>query len=752
MSRTSPFVALPTERAPRRALAALAIAAALALPAIGAEENAKAPRSLADAVGGDVLVYGDIDVGKMVSEWRSLDVVRMWNDSAVQEFLAPALGSMKQDLARANAMTAMLQAYGIPDTIKGKVSVAVFGVGTSKNNSEFSWFDVNNPPKSLEDFGAGAPQTSIGEDGKSTVNASFPDLVLGIQTSGRAAFEAALGRALELPGGVTSADVTVDGLTLKETRIPVQIALGFEVVAYHGFAGDTFVLSLRKERAASALKSFAAESIAQDALSQTSGFQRWNGAAARGGEVFSGYLLPAKVAKFVANVGGDSFTQIAASGLADVEGAGFSLAFEGGRLRETMSLVLPKERKGFLAMFDGVKPATPLTSAIPAGANFAIAFDLDIAALVDRALGAAEGVQPGAKEMVDQQLAAVANQIGIDPRTEIIDCLGSQTVLFAAMPKSGIIPDFGGSIAVKDEARFAALIEKVKGLAGGGSGVTFSDLPIKDRTGAFYVSIPDAPVSPAFCLADGRFHFASTGGALKKTLAKAGDAKSIATESPDFGRCLSSNVGQAGADVSGLMYVDLQKGVEFGLGFAPMALSQLPVKLDAALLPDAETLNQYISGILITTRNTNDVVVIDSSSPIGGIFAFGALASLAEPMARPAPPPVAVAPQPRPAPVTPATPAGADQPFVGIMPVPDASDVGLLVTVAPNGPAADAGVLDDDIVLKVDDLKVRTSGEFYSILKEKQVGDTVMLEIRRGEERFTIEVMVGRRGDYIQGG
>ncbi len=760
MSRTS--LSSRILRAVRPTAAAIALFAipSTFLAASAADEPAKSARSLADAVTSDVLLYGDIDVGKAVSEWKSLDAVRLWNDAAVQEFLAPALESMKQNRARLNAMTAMLQAYGMPDTIRGKLSIAVYGLGTSTNNSEFHWFDAAHPPESPTEFGGGpGASTSIEEGGKTTIHATFPDLVLSVDSSGREAFDAAIGRALELAGDVKSTEIDVDGVKVKETRIPIQIELGLEVVVYTGFAGDTWVAALRKDRAADTLKRLGAESIAQDALSQTSGFQRWHGATSRGGEVFQGLIAPKSVAQFASKMAGGQaeFAQAMAAGLGDVETAGLSLAFEGGRLRESVSVVLPKEKRGFLKLFDGAKPATPVASAIPAGANFAFAFDLDVATLVQRAIDALEEIQPGTKAAADQQIAGVQSQFGIDPRGELLDALGSQVVMYASLPKSGIIPDFGGSIAVKDEAKFSALVEKLKGFAGEGSGLKLTDLPIKDRTGAFYLSIPNAPVSPAFCLADGRFHFASSGGALKKALAKTGDAsKSIATESKDFQRCLASNVGQAGGDVTGLMYIDLQKGLEFGLGFAPLALGQLPVKLDAALMPDADTLNQYVSGFLVTMRNSNDVLVMDSSSPIGGVFTLGAIgAAAANPMMSPpvtrSAPPQPAPTQPAPVPVTPSAPPGSDQPFVGIMPVPGGSNVGLLVTVAPNGPAADAGIADNDVLLKVDDLKVRSSGDFYAILKGKAIGESIVVEVMRGEEHFTAEITIGRRGDYIQG-
>jgi S1-C subfamily serine protease len=59
------------------------------------------------------------------------------------------------------------------------------------------------------------------------------------------------------------------------------------------------------------------------------------------------------------------------------------------------------------------------------------------------------------------------------------------------------------------------------------------------------------------------------------------------------------------------------------------------------------------------------------------------------------------------------------------------------------GPASDAGVKEGDIITKIDDRIIHDSDEFYSFLAEYYApGDTILLEIMRGEEELSITLEV----------
>ena len=78
----------------------------------------------------------------------------------------------------------------------------------------------------------------------------------------------------------------------------------------------------------------------------------------------------------------------------------------------------------------------------------------------------------------------------------------------------------------------------------------------------------------------------------------------------------------------------------------------------------------------------------------------------------------------------------------------------LIYSVTKNGPAHKAGLRVDDIVTAYDGINVTTQGDFVDYIKDKRVGDTVSLEIIRGDEEITIDVTLGdinEMGDELVG-
>ena len=78
----------------------------------------------------------------------------------------------------------------------------------------------------------------------------------------------------------------------------------------------------------------------------------------------------------------------------------------------------------------------------------------------------------------------------------------------------------------------------------------------------------------------------------------------------------------------------------------------------------------------------------------------------------------------------------------------------LIYSVTKNGPAHKAGLKVDDIVTAYDGINVTTQGDFVDYIKDKRVGDTVSLEIIRGDEEITIDVTLGdinELGDELVG-
>lgn len=75
-----------------------------------------------------------------------------------------------------------------------------------------------------------------------------------------------------------------------------------------------------------------------------------------------------------------------------------------------------------------------------------------------------------------------------------------------------------------------------------------------------------------------------------------------------------------------------------------------------------------------------------------------------------------------------------------------AEDEGVLVdVVAPDGPAAKAGLKVNDLLLKLADRKLAMPQDLRDALKEHKAGDTVAIEVLSKGKRSTVEVTLGER-------
>ena len=71
----------------------------------------------------------------------------------------------------------------------------------------------------------------------------------------------------------------------------------------------------------------------------------------------------------------------------------------------------------------------------------------------------------------------------------------------------------------------------------------------------------------------------------------------------------------------------------------------------------------------------------------------------------------------------------------------------VVAQVNPGGPAAEAGLRAEDRITKLDGRAVRTPSDLGQIVLSKKPGDSVKLEIERGNDTRTLTVELGTRPD-----
>ncbi len=163
---------------------------------------------------------------------------------------------------------------------------------------------------------------------------------------------------------------------------------------------------------------------------------------------------------------------LGALNLDEIRGFGISLDLRDDASHVDFALLHKEKPQGLIVrLLHGVDTKVELPGFVPADAISASVSRWSFLRLYDDLFAALNRLGPMIGGMVQMQLGAMEQEMGIKLRDDVFATMDDQILSISAAPKAdGTTSDVTG-IKLKDAARFSAALETLKGLAGNGLGV-----------------------------------------------------------------------------------------------------------------------------------------------------------------------------------------------------------------------------------------------------------------------------------------
>jgi hypothetical protein len=321
-------------------------------------------------------------------------------------------------------------------------------------------------------------------------------------------------------------------------------------------------------------------------------------------------------------------------GLDTLRGLAFGITLVEGGVRESLLVGFSGQRRGFFAALRAAGGGFRTLAQAPADAALFVGLRFDPTAFKDELLAALREAFP----RLHRKAAAELQRLELDGLSlldEVLPALGSEASLALSPPKTGVVPDAALSLEVRDERKFATLLDALKRLFAS-EGLEVTELALKDGEPGFALRAPDMPVIPAFALRQGRLVGAISALNLKSYLARPADAPS-AQSSEVLVRVQNGLNGGRGDALAFLFFLDLRSAVPAVINsagpFLQQAFDESGTGLDAALLPLPETFERHLTGVAAGISVDDGGLSVDVFSP-AGLLPFAAVAAAVEHRAR----------------------------------------------------------------------------------------------------------------------
>ncbi|MGE0192339.1 MAG: type II secretion system protein GspG [Planctomycetota bacterium] len=338
-----------------------------------------------------------------------------------------------------------------------------------------------------------------------------------------------------------------------------------------------------------------------------------------------------------------------ALGLDTVRGVAYGMSFQGDGFRDAFLLDTTGAEHGLATLLD-MPPYEPrFLKHVPANAFYYAEGKASYDQLIEKVRGIAKAIDPRAVEEMDQGLAWIGDQLGVDIEGELLAGLDGSAAAYAAFPETGgLFPEYVYFLGAKDPTAFEATMDRfVQGLAGmltqegdviattrtlDYRGVTLHVLELQgDRRREM------VPFMPTWARLGDAFAISLVPHTLKEVVLRAesgGPAHGGLAAQEDFQEILAARPRDAGT----VGYLDLQ-GILTLLYDTGAPLLQMLVKpnmlppdmppMDFALLPATRTLRPYLRSVGIYSTWNRDGISVAVQGPIPMAAVVMAVAAVA---------------------------------------------------------------------------------------------------------------------------
>ncbi len=604
----------------------------IALPSLNAQRV-----QLKDALPAGSAAYLSFpDLDTSISELKNMPVGKMWQEGEVQDFFADGLKWLEdrweEQVAEGNKLYEEGKLPVKPDDLMGlRVKSASLGL-TSMSISM-----PEGAEQPLPDVGVYL-HLDLGDSAK-----IWQQLV----AIGLGQIQANADKQVEQ---LSSKVGDVEVITIKAVDSPVEMSLNI------AFIGESMLIGSREGETKTIIKNLIS---GEKGLSGSSSYMAVAEKLSLPGAEAESYFQPGAVLDFMVDIAGivssmpppSANSPSAASeqairgmlqpeaierafqamGLRAYESSGSSSTYTGGRsVSRSFCKINPQMRRGISA-YSGSNLDLEFLRWVPKDAVAFTATTMNVGAYYDALVDGLKALNPEMGEMMLGMLGSFEQQLGVSVREDLFGSFGNRVITWS-MPMSGITatPEMAILIEVKDKDRLLKALTVAESMSNG-----IIELDEIDRRGLkahqLHVNPPiDNNVmpmnpfdmfTPTFVFEGGYMVVGFTTGDVKRTLARMtreDDPKGDIRSNEEFAPYLQQ-LPESG--LSSVSFTDWKAQFEGMYQMGTSMLAFLPmtgeVPIDLALLPDAYSLTQHLSGSISWVKDSEDGQETMSISPWG---------------------------------------------------------------------------------------------------------------------------------------